>query len=103
MITLDEVLSLVKDWIKPIVLEAVMEAQAKPQPEPQEKLLTLQETMRLYPISHTTIYRLFDSGQLSKHKLNRRTALSEKEVKALFQKETLTGYSDRRPYKPRAV
>lgn len=99
MITLDQILSFLKDWIKPIVLEAILEAQAKPKPQPQGKLLTLQETMRMYPISHTTIYRLFDTGQLSKHKLNRRTAISETELKALFQKETLTGVTERKTFK----
>lgn len=95
--------SFLGDLIKPIVAEAVAEALPKQEPQQEDHLLTLKEAIRKYPLSHTTIYRLFDSGELSKHKLGKRTVLDENELKVLFRKETLTGMTARRTSKRRVA
>ncbi len=95
--------SFLTDLIKPIVAEAVTEALPKPEPEPREQLLTLKQAMLRYPISHTTLYRLFDSGELSKHKRGKRTVVDESELKQLFRKETLTGMTTRRTSRRRVA
>ena len=89
METLEAIKLFLCDLIKPIVTEAV--AEAIPKPEPKQSL-----AIKTYPISHSTIYRLFDRGQLSKHKLGKRTALDERELMVLYRKETLTGTTARR-------
>lgn len=96
METLEAIKLFLCDLIKPIVTEAVAEAIPKPEPEQSLHLLTLAQAIKTYPISHSTIYRLFDRGQLSKHKLGKRTALDERELMVLYRKETLTGTTARR-------
>lgn len=95
MDNLAPVRSFLQELIKPIVDDVVKEAIPKALKEGRKPLLSLEEVMKEYHISSSTIYRRFDSKELTKVKYGNRTLVKRWEIEKGLREGTLMSIDER--------
>ena len=87
--------SFLQELIKPIVVDAVNEAIPKVVRTEPKEYLSVEEVEEEYHISSSTVYRRFDSGDLTKVKNGKRTLVKRVEIEKALKEGTLVAIDER--------
>lgn len=95
MDNLNPIRSFFQDLITPIVTEAVKSAMPKVETQTKGDYLTIEEAIKQYCLSSSTIYRRFENGTLTRVKSGGRTLLKRSEVEGLMKECKLCAIDER--------
>ncbi len=76
-----------RDGLKPIIADALNETMPKLLKEHNRDLIPRDKVISDYGISNGKLYNLFNSGELTKYKLDGLTFIDKQEIEALVKKE----------------
>ena len=71
---------IVKDILKPIIVEAIAEVGATPMQRKEKRYYTREEVCDLIHIGTTTFYRMVKKGLINAHKIGNRTLVDADEL-----------------------